>query len=248
MNISEDDLHNSFLGMAKLYEEINKYKTKFLKAVNKNYDYYKKSEVKTLMQCIYLATHEKTEYNILDYEIEITENNILYGTNYIRLYVTIKFQDKIEAVFFISSDIKYLNFESGFIKDAMFILKYSEIVSKINQHDNYNILAKYMTIEREVIKTEYVERSSVYSRKNKKQKRCYLMIDSTTGYVKIGKSIDPEKREKTLQCEKPTIKLLHYFEGDHESELHRKYSKKRIRGEWFNINNTIINNIIKKYK
>jgi hypothetical protein len=42
----------------------------------------------------------------------------------------------------------------------------------------------------------------------------YLMIDKNTGYHKIGFSKNPKHREKTLQSEKPTIELLHKFEGN----------------------------------
>lgn len=65
----------------------------------------------------------------------------------------------------------------------------------------------------------------------------YLMVDHNTGYHKIGFSKDPKHREKTLQSEKPTIELLHKFEGtmQKEKELHTKYDPKRIRGEWFNL-------------
>jgi hypothetical protein len=79
------------------------------------------------------------------------------------------------------------------------------------------------------------------------QVKCYLMVDGSTGYVKIGKSKNPLKREKTLQAEKPTIKMLHYFENNHEKELHQKYSDKRLRGEWFNITPKEVKEIINNY-
>lgn len=77
---------------------------------------------------------------------------------------------------------------------------------------------------------------------------CYLMVDSHTNYVKIGFSISPDKRERTLQSEKPTIKLLHIFSENHERHLHNKYKQKRVRGEWFNLTEKEVNHIIKNYK
>lgn len=71
-------------------------------------------------------------------------------------------------------------------------------------------------------------------KKNRDQKT-YIMFDSNTGYHKIGKSISATKREKTLQSEKPTIKLVLICEENIESYLHKKYSEKRIRGEWFDL-------------
>lgn len=68
----------------------------------------------------------------------------------------------------------------------------------------------------------------------------YLMVDKTNGYHKIGISNKPEYRERTLQSEKPTIELLcakqyptRTLAEAIESALHKVYSEKRIRGEWF---------------
>jgi hypothetical protein len=70
----------------------------------------------------------------------------------------------------------------------------------------------------------------------------YLMKDETNGYYKIGISNKPEYREKTLQSEKPTIVLLSAKEYPTriiaeaiESALHKAFESKRIRGEWFEL-------------
>jgi len=65
----------------------------------------------------------------------------------------------------------------------------------------------------------------------------YVMIDKNTGYYKIGKSVNPKYREKTLQSEKPTIEMLHVFSGksSDEKKLHEIFKQKRIRGEWFDL-------------
>lgn len=67
--------------------------------------------------------------------------------------------------------------------------------------------------------------------------RVYVMLDENTGYYKIGRSIKPKVRERTLQSEKPTIKMLFHHEATHkdEKDLHKKFSEKRIRGEWFDL-------------
>jgi hypothetical protein len=65
----------------------------------------------------------------------------------------------------------------------------------------------------------------------------YLMKDEINGYHKIGRSKTPEKREKTLQSEKPSITLVYSCKAniDEENILHKKYNQFRIRGEWFNL-------------
>lgn len=79
----------------------------------------------------------------------------------------------------------------------------------------------------------------------------YLMEDTTNGYIKIGMSVDPHYREKTLQSEKPSIilrKTRKYPNRETaaaiEKMFHTLFSSKRIRGEWFNLNNEDIENIL----
>lgn len=68
----------------------------------------------------------------------------------------------------------------------------------------------------------------------------YLMIDTTNRMHKIGMSKLAEFRERTLQGQKPSIKLVaakkyinRKIAGAIEKALHETYSHKRIRGEWF---------------
>ena len=70
----------------------------------------------------------------------------------------------------------------------------------------------------------------------------YLMNDTTTGYYKIGMSNNPEYRESTLQSEKPTIEKIcqkkypsRKIARGIEAALHRIFEEKRIRGEWFRL-------------
>jgi hypothetical protein len=82
--------------------------------------------------------------------------------------------------------------------------------------------------------------------------RCYvyLMIDTTNGYHKIGISNKPGYREKTLQSEKPSIELIchkHFpsrkISESIEKALHETFKDKRIRGEWFNLSGSDIDEI-----
>lgn len=84
------------------------------------------------------------------------------------------------------------------------------------------------------------------------QRTChvYLMIDTTNNFHKIGISNSPKYREHTLQSDKPTIELICSKEYPSreiaeaiESALHRVFASKRIRGEWFNLDTTDIENI-----
>lgn len=61
------------------------------------------------------------------------------------------------------------------------------------------------------------------------------MLNKSNGYYKIGRSINPIYREKTLQAEEPDVVLIKKWIASAEIEktLHLKYKLKRIRGEWF---------------
>lgn len=78
-------------------------------------------------------------------------------------------------------------------------------------------------------------------------RKTYLMVDSNTGLTKIGFSVNPKKREVTLQSEKPTISLLKICDNNVEHELHVKYATKRVRGEWFRLSNKDIDDIVSQY-
>jgi hypothetical protein len=75
--------------------------------------------------------------------------------------------------------------------------------------------------------------------------KMYLMIDKNTGYYKIGRSVDPRARERTLQSEKPTIELLNVYDTKikHERILHGMFKEKRIRGEWFDLSGSDVQSI-----
>jgi hypothetical protein len=64
-------------------------------------------------------------------------------------------------------------------------------------------------------------------------------------------SNNPEYRERTLQSEKPTIVKLCAKEfpnraiaGAFESALHKTFESKRLRGEWFELDDNDITAII----
>ena len=79
----------------------------------------------------------------------------------------------------------------------------------------------------------------------------YLMIDTSNGYHKIGMSNHPDYREKTLQSEKPAIEKIcakrypsRIIAQSIENALHTAFASKRIRGEWFNLSEQEVEQII----
>ena len=132
----------------------------------------------------------------------------------------------------------------------------SHIKTSDNNSKNISSIAfqKFIRDFRKVIK-ENVSSEELEEHENKiisTNNSCYvyLMIDTTNNFHKIGISNNPKYREHTLQSDKPTIELLcakEYPSRDIataiESSLHQVYAPKRIRGEWFNLEETDIENI-----
>jgi len=70
----------------------------------------------------------------------------------------------------------------------------------------------------------------------------YLLKSQENGYYKIGKSVNPDRRIKTLQTGNPEkidlvlkVKVFDRFSAKIESALHSQYSYLNKNGEWFNL-------------
>jgi len=93
-----------------------------------------------------------------------------------------------------------------------------------------------------------VAMASSYRMQQVASPKTYLMKDESTGLIKIGRSVSPSIRERTLQAEKPTISLLKVCDSLVERELHEQYENNRVRGEWFNLSDEEIAKIVEEYK
>lgn len=83
----------------------------------------------------------------------------------------------------------------------------------------------------------------------------YLMKDVSNNYYKIGISKTPEYRERTLQSEKPTIEMIcnkklpaRKIAEAFEKALHTAFADKRIRGEWFSLDENDVMLLIETFK
>lgn len=97
-----------------------------------------------------------------------------------------------------------------------------------------------------------VDETKIISIQEKESDECYvyLMLDTKNLLYKIEISNLPEWREKTLQSEKPSIKLVaakkfvnRRIAANFEKALHDSYSHKRKRGEWFQLDQEDIDEI-----
>lgn len=123
---------------------------------------------------------------------------------------------------------------------------YFNVLRVLNLHQDFLKLASDDVFGRKLQDLDLLNEENIADERHKKIRKTYLMINEK-GHVKIGKSYDPKVRESTLQSEQPYIELLAITHSDIELELHNKYNSKRIRGEWFDLSELDIFNIIEEY-
>lgn len=144
---------------------------------------------------------------------------------------------------------------SGNIRSLLHISELKEIIYACNKtlecYEKHEITDEIIAIDNNIQEKESIIKISKNVIKPFNDKTSiYLMYDNNTKYYKIGRSINAKRRERTLQSEKPTIELKYTFTGNikDESILHDKFKDKRIRGEWFNLNQTDIDYILNYFK
>ncbi len=152
----------------------------------------------------------------------------------------------------------FQKFTQGYLEKIGFktitSIEYEKLIDQ-----NPIILAKGV---RGIIPIHLLDKAEFYSkfmnedkvnRENCDSTHIYLMLNKKSGSIKIGRSKNPSFREKTLQAEQPDLELISIWEAPKkvENELHKKYSDKRIRGEWFNLTFNDLKDIkdcMKKYE
>ena len=156
---------------------------------------------------------------------------------------------KICAVFFDNSGDLF--FIDRCIRSGLnYILREPETYAKLVLALNNKIVSKELkdTVMAEVHKPE--PPFSPKKKQSPKPTKIYLMLDERTGYHKIGRSVNPTNREKTLQSDNPKIRLLECWEttSDNEKTLHVQFQNKRVRGEWFDLTDLDIEQIRNHFK
>jgi DNA-binding Lrp family transcriptional regulator len=126
------------------------------------------------------------------------------------------------------------------VKDA--IKKLIEIGIVYYYRNGFCVSQSMMDFDNGVHLINFIEQgiSELVKNKNRDTKNfTYVMKDEYTALYKIGRSNNPDFREKTLLSQCPNIKLLFSFLSSYaiEKELHEKFKNKRQRGEWFMLDN-----------
>lgn len=79
----------------------------------------------------------------------------------------------------------------------------------------------------------------------------YFLLNPKTGLVKIGWTVDVYSRSKTLESQSGVgLKLLGFIRADSmkaETEMHRRFKKLRVKGEWFSFKDELKSFISKNF-
>ena len=134
----------------------------------------------------------------------------------------------------------YVHLTSGtWTTDSLINSHVSELINK------YRTLLKNYNITKSAKKLGTSIRAIQKSNTNTKT---YLIKNRRNGFYKIGRSINPLKREQTLQSEEPDIVMTKTWDEDIENKLHIEYKDYRVRGEWFELSKAQVKYICTKYE
>jgi hypothetical protein len=158
------------------------------------------------------------------------------------------FPNVISTIFSNTGYCSNIYVDSNIIKNIDLELNiYFHNFNLIFEEENLKQLKNYFSKELNIFLENEFNKEILYNDLNFDCTKTYIMKDNNTGFYKIGKSVNPRLRERTLQSEKPSIKMIKVFDKDIEKELHNKYKEFRVRGEWFDLNKIQINYICTKY-
>jgi uncharacterized membrane protein YhaH (DUF805 family) len=183
----------------------------------------------------------KNDEKVIEYKSSITKNEL-------NLFVNINF--KKWKIGLISENREILGGENGSVIDYQSKDNLVTVIKKFGADYTSTVISN-------ILDYQPIENRDVDVNTECKNDLCfvYLMHDTANGYYKIGISNKPYYREKTLQSEKPTIELItskkypiRKIAESIEKSLHSVYEDKRLRGEWFELEEDDVKNIIESLK
>ena len=199
-----------------------------------------------------------------------TDSRLVVGNKVASIFLQLKKETNLKSSDLIKT--KYSQFIELYNKPNTYILKQKCNKSFVTKYCEISVSLKYkIDTFKEWMKFNYkyfddeifynpinqkrYTREFISKKQNKKTVninhlktiKTYIIKDDLNNTYKIGRSINPLKREKTLQSEKPNLKLIKIFENNIEKELHDLYKHCRLRGEWFNLNKVQLEYICTNY-
>jgi len=84
------------------------------------------------------------------------------------------------------------------------------------------------------------------SKKENKKYQTYIIKNPNNGLYKIGKSVNPHSRINSTVSSATTPEIILIIKDNWELFLHKQFKHKRVKGEWFKLNNDDIKWILKR--
>jgi hypothetical protein len=176
--------------------------------------------------------------------VQYTESSRLVLSEFLESWIreTFKNQDLAQSY---ADSTDYLMLNVGY-NSSYFFRKTEYLVERRKEIEA--AVEELVSIQEGVTSEEIARNFDDAIRKSSFEVFTYLMEDTRNGLIKIGKSKNPERREKTLQSEAPSVEMRIAVptESDFESELHRDFSHLRRRGEWFELSSMEIKTVIER--
>jgi hypothetical protein len=157
------------------------------------------------------------------------------------------FTSNLHQITFVNGKI-YIGNSGQYLIDRNHVFQVMEYCKQYLEHADDNFTEQYnkALYKRRISERAKREKESAKRRKEQsKSTYIYVMLNARNGLYKIGRSNNPVVRENTLQSQEPEVSLLFQFIGTSETErnLHQKFYDKRVRGEWFRLEQSDIENI-----
>jgi hypothetical protein len=210
------------------------YKVKEGKFIKDEYVKYKKPKITTF-------DYSKWNQDFSIHHYDIGWNNEIYYNINLYFILTLDYERILEHAEYLIRFFEYygIDLKENYDNKLKKLLRVKEMIIKQNLSD-----AKQKVQE---IENENNLDYSLVQDISKPNQVCYIMKNKRNNLYKIGVSNNPKYRERTLQSEEPEIELIKVFKSNIENQLHRDYSKYRVRGEWFNLNKIQVKHLCKYY-
>jgi hypothetical protein len=197
------------------------------------------NEVEFTYQIFYVTFNKQLEGHLLQLSINIPDRDglVLYFAKYLaQLYVNLDVIDVFNT---------FQTQSRSFFEHCDF-----QTISRLDFHDPKKMLSNSMIIakgKRGIIPMKIIEKTEFYKGffgncefkfSDERVNYVYLMLNKRNNFIKIGRSINPLFREKTLQADEPEIELISFWKVPKrvEKSIQKVFLEKKQRGEWYDLN------------
>jgi len=184
---------------------------------------------------------ETVRLTLLRSSLELASNRLDIPIN---LFIENLYPEKIFGYYFVNT---YLLTNKDGILESFWVWTFND--GKLSQTINgKHYISEYLVLNYKTIE-ELINRGleNYLPESDRKESKTYLLFNSHSGLYKIGKSINPAQRLKSIQNMTPGTELLMFCNSDIESELHEKYKERRHSGEWFELSENELEELVDKF-